>query len=336
MLTHVSKAPRSVVLAREAYVSPLQAALPKSVVVAKSTAELYDVARTSLVAFVDVDLLANLDPAQLRLPVIGISDGKPGDTLTATVSYIGAFPWLSHVVSASLLATPHAATHFERLIERLQLGSEQADRVDAVGRVALLARASRRQARFERIQEFFSKQGLTDRTIGLLLDVAEELAMNALYDAPAEAGFFTTPRQRNEDVELPAHRACEISYGMEHDTAFVRVRDPFGALSRNRLVQVLQRCSSKAVGIDDSRGGAGLGLWRVFTNASAVAITVIPGSLTEVHVRLRIQNGRAATKQVEAIHLFFPSKSEYYESLALIPEDDHAPVDHSVTLIRVA
>jgi hypothetical protein len=172
--------------------------------------------------------------------------------------------------------------------------------------------------------------------------------MNALYDAPAEAGFFQ-PRPRIEDVELPLALACEISYGIEPQrgerpaarsgegaTAFIRVRDPFGAFSRARMAHVLARCNSKNVVLDESRGGAGLGLWRIFSVASNIAITVVPGSLTEFLVGIRLHSGRAVAKQFDACHLFFAPASEHYESLAIVPDEAQQLVDKSVTMVLVA
>jgi hypothetical protein len=96
-----------------------------------------------------------------------------------------------------------------------------------------------------------------------ITDVAEELVTNALYDAPVEAGYFKASIPRSEDVELPPEHACEISYGIgkaaSSSASVIR-------LVRSREVD----CSGCSTGAtrpayrSTSRGGAGLGLWRVF------------------------------------------------------------------------
>ncbi|HEU0033033.1 MAG TPA: hypothetical protein VFQ53_20515 [Kofleriaceae bacterium] len=316
----------------------LERLLPGPISIAKSRSGLVAaIARGATIAFVDADLLDRFDGAALRIPVIAILEGKPTEALAGSIKLLDRYPWLAHVIGGGMLATDRAKTHLQVLVERIVDGPEHSmlDNL-RVGRVALLARASRREARFERMREFFAKQQLSERTITAIIEVAEELVMNALYDAPVEAGFFTRPRQRNEDVDLPPELACEISYGLENGTAFVRVRDPFGALSRARLVQVLNRCTANAVALDESRGGAGLGLWRVFSLASTISITVTPGSLTEFLVGIRPQKGRVVPKQLEAAHLFFTPQSEYYESLVILPDDDHGLVDQSITLVLCA
>jgi len=316
----------------------LRAVLPGPLTSLVNRDELKQAAGRCAVAFVEYEQLARVDGASLRIPIIAIVDSRPADTLGATIRALDEYPWLSHVISAGLLATPRAPAHLAAVIERFAGGpAEPLLGRAGVGRVALLATASRRTARFDRMRDFFARQALSERAIVTILEVAEELVMNALYDAPSEAGYFHRPRQRVEDVDLPHHLACEISYGIEDDIVFVRLRDPFGALPRARLVEVLVRCNSRSVALDESRGGAGLGLWRVFSTAAHVAITVIPGALTDVVIGIATRDGRAIPKQqLQSLHLFFAPRSEHYESLAIVADDDHGLLDQSITINHVA
>jgi len=297
------RSPLSVVYAREAQASLLQAALPQPLLCVRSAVDL--VSATAIdegvpVAFVDLDLLPHIDRQLHEVPIIAIAESKPQDMLACAVRALARYPWLAHVLSSQALTAPRARGFLAKLLARLAVGpAHPVLGEDGIGRVALLACASRRQARLQRMREFFGRHQLTERAITTLLEVGEELVMNALYDAPAEAGYFKRPRSRTEHVELPDELACQISYGIEDGTAFVRVRDPFGALSRERVVNVLTRCNRPEVTLDESRGGAGLGMWRVFSVASQIAITVVPGSFTEVLVGIRIKDGRAI-RQLEA------------------------------------
>jgi hypothetical protein len=259
--------------------------------------------RAPVVAFVDFDLLPQVEGATTNLAIVGIID----ETLAGAIRSLNSFPWLSHLVTTTMLSTPLARAHLTTLLERLAFGPEQQVLgATGIGRVALLTSSTRREARFERMREFFTTHGVSPRTISTISDVAEELVTNALYDAPAEAGYFKSTVPRSEDVELPPEHACEISYGIEQGNVFVRIRDPFGALTRTRLLGVLNRCNATGVSLDESRGGAGLGLWRVFSAASTIAITVIPGRLTDILVRLETKKSRSTGKQLRAVHMFFP------------------------------
>jgi hypothetical protein len=288
-----------------------------------------------LAAFVDFELLAGIDPNRVHAPIVAVLDQRPANVVAATVNALRQYPWLSHVVTARMLAAPQARAQLAQLLDRVAFGVPRTLLgPSGRGRVALLAQASHREPRRERIQEFFAKHGLSQRALASIGEVCEELVMNALYDAPLEAGYFTKAVPRTEDVALPSERACEISYGIDQGDAFVRVRDTFGALSRQRLVEVLHRCNSRSVGFDESRGGAGLGLWRVLTSASSIAITVVPGTMTDIVVGLRTHQGKLG-KELVSTNLFFapPAESEFD---SLIPDDGGDYLDQSITLVGVA
>jgi hypothetical protein len=325
----------TLVFAREAHASRLYAALPGPCIAVRSRSEFMVEVKRASVAFVDADLLGLIDGAVNGGPIIGITDGPPSETLSASIRLLSTHAWLSHLVAMTVLSGPRARTQLATMLERLSAGPEQRMLGEAgIGRVALLAQASRREARFERIREFFMKHGLSPRVIGSVNDVLEELVTNALYDAPVEAGYFSEAVPRTEDVELPRERACEISYGVENGTVFLRVSDTFGALKRARLMAVLNRCNTDTVSLDESRGGAGLGMWRVFSLASMIAITVHPGCLTDIVVAITTKGGRVVTKQLQAVQLFFGPPHSDGVVASFIPETDRDLFDNSVTLLR--
>ena len=234
----------SVIYASDQHGALLRSMLPPPCIVVRNTRELTDAAVRGRVCFVDIELLGQVDHRALNAPTVAVMDLPPAAALAGTVRALDAYPWLSHVVQMPLLTTPKAAEHLQVILDRLTTGRQQFMLgPSGVGRVALLNQASHRAARFTRIHDFFEGHGVSERILTTIHDVSEELVMNALYNAPAEAGYFDRPRSRAEDVALPADRACEISYGIEGPTAYVRVRDTFGALQRPRLMQVLNRIS---------------------------------------------------------------------------------------------
>ena len=316
------------VYAAAAHATSLAAALPERCVHVGNRAQFAAAARTCAVAFVDIDTLYQIDCPDV--PVIAIVGAN--DALAKTVRSLGMFPWLAHVVAASMLASRGARIHLEMLIERIYRGTSS-DLLGSpgIGRVALLAQASRREERFEKMRQFFVERALPERAVRAISEISEELVTNALYDAPLEAGYFAQPVQRTDDVVLPNEHACEISYGFEQDTPFVRVRDTFGAFSRDRLLSVLVRCNNGDVGLDSSRGGAGLGLWRVFAHASTIAITVVRGRLTDILIGVAV-SGRRSGRQLQALHLFFGKESNV--RMEAIEADIHPEMfDNSITLM---
>jgi hypothetical protein len=336
MIVLVGAVKHPVVYANEAHASILRGVLgPPYVCVLNRDELIAACASGNAVAFVDMDLLEGMNGDSINAPIIALMDHKPAEALAETVRMLDTVPWLAHVLSVPMLQTPRGKSHLEMLMQRIANGPDHAMLgANGRGRTAMLASASRREARFERMREYFAKQGLGDRLVTTVIDVAEELVMNALYDAPVESGFFQRARQRFEDVNLPPDRACEISYGIEEDTVFIRLRDPFGALSRSRLLEVLNRCNNtNNVQLDESRGGAGLGLWRVFQAASTLSITVVPQQLTEVLVGIGIKDGRKVAKPA-AVHLFFAKPAG--DQQAYHADEDLGLIDNSITFVHVA
>lgn len=316
-----------VVFAKEQLAERVKAVLPQRTIVVRRRAELFGACFTpGAVAFVDYDLLDTIDGANMNVPVVAIMDGVATPVaLQTTIDVLIKYPWLSQIVQAPLLGMERARDHFIGLLERFAARGRDAVGVNATGRTARLTSASRRHSRFDRMRQYFESQGLSERVTQSLLDVGEELVMNALYNAPLEAGFFTTARSRADDVELPADRACEISYGVEGATVFVRVRDPFGALKRDRLLDVLSRCKMQDVQLDESRGGAGLGLWRIFSTASALSISVVSGSFTEFTVTIGRNDSRRIARPL-AVELYFRDHANVHAD-----DDDSFLVDQSIT-----
>ena len=161
--------------------------------------------RRPSIVFVELDLLKRLDRGVFTLPVVALVDG----TLPTAIDALARYQWLSHLVAEPLLATPQAPAHLAQLVARVAHGPEHVMVADeAVGRTALLASSQRREARFDRMREFFAQSGISSRTIGVAIDAAEELVTNAIYDAPVEARYFAQPIPRTEPVSYrPSTRA---------------------------------------------------------------------------------------------------------------------------------
>lgn len=293
------------------------------------------------VSFVDDSTIAALDrtvsdldlPMQQVGPVIAIC----GEPLHSAVGWLTARPWLSHVVSAAMLHHPMSVQHLGNVMLTLTSGAHPRllDWLGPTlaGRRVRLAQSSSRQQRLERMAEFFDSRGIGSRTIDLLRDAADELLTNAFYDAPMEAGVLKQPISRTQQVSLPDDSACDMVYACHDDLAVVRVRDPFGSLTRTRLVEVLARCArtDMAVEVDETRGGAGLGLWRIFSAASFVAIAVVKGRYTEFLIGI---GKRVSGPRPFAFHMFFNDHGKHARRWRLLDADSTKPsVNESVTIV---
>jgi hypothetical protein len=322
-----------VVFVRERLLDLLRPVLPQRTVFVNNRRAFFGASFTRrAVAFVDAEYLDLVDGANVDVPIVAVLDVPAADTLEMTIQLLDQHPWLSHVIQAPLLSLGRARAHLEALIDRL--ASQSAPGLPSSnGRVALLARASRREARLARMRDYFIEHQVPERVITSLVDVGEELIMNGLYNAPMEAGFCGRVHTRDEDIELPPDRACEITYGVEDATLFVRLRDKFGALRRERMLEVLARCSGRAVDLDVSRGGAGLGLWRIFSAASNITVAVVPGQSTDITVVVGKQDSRRMARPLSVDLFFAEPQQAAWPSLADDREDRSLAMDQSITLM---
>lgn len=315
--------------------SPLSLALRERLhaetVYVRSAAKLAEALHEGGIAFVDDSTLPLLVGERPPGPVIALCD----DTLPKAVGWLPEHPWLSHVIGGTMLTHPMGAEHLENTMKSL----ERTDKPKLIewltpnvtGRRVRLAHAGRRAERLDRMGEFLEQKGIGSRTIQLLRDAGEELLTNAFYDAPVAAGALERPISRTQDVLLPDDCACDMVYGSHKDLAIVRVRDPFGSFTRERLVQVLTRCAQAdmQVEVDESMGGAGLGLWRIFTAASFVAISVVANRHTEFLVGI---GKRIPGPKPFAFHLYFRQgkKPRFWRLL----EDSMPTPSKSITIVN--
>ncbi len=297
------------------------------------------------VSFVDDSTLSELAKLAVEMGVPLEQMAPPGpvvaicnDPLPGAIGWLTSYPWLSHVVSAALLRQPMAVEHLRNVMQTLTKGG-QPRLLDwlgptMVGRRIKLTQASKRVERLARMSEFFDAKGIHSRTVQQLREVAEELLTNAFGNGPAVAG---TPKvSRTDEVTLPNESPCDLGYGCREDLAVVRVRDPFGTLSRTRLIDVLTRCARTDTQLptDELVGGAGLGLWRVFSAASFVAVSVNNNRNTEVLAG--IANGAVAGPRPFAFHLFFKEHGRPVRRWKLLDADttQNGVVDHSIAIVN--
>lgn len=146
--------------------------------------------------------------------------------------------------------------------------------VDFAGRSTVLAQ----------LEAFAEASGMRRQQRAALIAASEELLMNALYDAPIDAGGVPVfanvePRAR---VEQASPSPVVLRYGARDDQVIVSVRDRYGRFTKATLATYLQRCASSAQQLEQKHLGAGLGLYVIVHAASAVSVRVVPGAVTEV------------------------------------------------------
>ncbi|MCC6749336.1 MAG: hypothetical protein IT371_16855 [Deltaproteobacteria bacterium] len=133
------------------------------------------------------------------------------------------------------------------------------------------------------LEDFVTRQRLRSRVRLEASRVAEEMLMNAMYQAPVD----NEGRRVYADVECKARikrrtpRPVSIRYATHDGNLYLCVRDRYGSFHREDLARYLLRCATTTQQIEDKKLGAGLGLYIIASSVSRLEINMLPGSVTE-------------------------------------------------------
>ncbi|MDB4968138.1 MAG: response regulator receiver protein [Myxococcales bacterium] len=159
----------------------------------------------------------------------------------------------------------------------------------------------------EAIIGFAESMGLAGEKLRRVELSAEELLMNALYDAPRNSDG--SPRNANLDrrlaVSLGSDETVKMRYGCDGQTLAVAVADPFGSLSKQAVTERLRKVREGIPRPNAGVAGAGLGLVMTYSVANQLIFAVAPGRLTEVTAVLHVGgSNRAAQERGTAVHFY--------------------------------
>jgi hypothetical protein len=136
-------------------------------------------------------------------------------------------------------------------------------------------------------------------------ELAHELLMNAMYDAPVNAaGQPRFAQDRKADVTLAPGEQAILRVATDGTQVALQVRDPFGRLERRHVMDGLARGLAGGE-LDTSNGGAGLGMMVCHNASAAMFFDVIRGQLTEVTATFELDlNLREFRTQAKSLHYF--------------------------------
>lgn len=155
-----------------------------------------------------------------------------------------------------------------------------------------------------RLSDWASGLGVSTRTVSSLEQAADELLLNALFDAPVDGSG--RPRYEKHSAEgrlhlqaLPGEEA-ELAYAADEHRLVVSIRDRCGTLRRDTVLKYLIRCAqaqlSRRSPLEQKGAGAGVGLYLAASGSSEIAFRLRRGRCTEatcVVYRLRPRPLRA-------------------------------------------
>ncbi len=158
-----------------------------------------------------------------------------------------------------------------------------------------------KDAVFEHIERFMSSLGVRGRLVHHLNAIADELLMNAIYDAPIDRGtgkFRYAEWSRQKTVELEPDERPSLYFGSDGRVFGIGISDPFGGLTPDVLKRYVGKGLRRGADqIDDKAGGAGLGLFFLYDRFNSMVLNLSEGRRTEVMGLVDIRGSFRAMRQ---------------------------------------
>lgn len=174
---------------------------------------------------------------------------------------------------------------------------------------AIITSSNDREPNNRAVMEYASSHNLGQHTCRSIFGITEEMLMNAIYDAPVAGGVSRyNELPRSTPVELEPREFSTLKYGFDGSLFAISVTDPFGAFRRDKLYQyvkkVLLRRDSDHL-IDNKKGGAGLGIFKILYSSHALICNVEWGKKTEILALIDTHHTlRDFSKMTRSIHYF--------------------------------
>lgn len=270
------------VTARPAFAAELASALgdlPDSAVETRAPEACADDA--ALAALWILDLAEGSAVPPLRGPIVAIA---PRAELGAWLDLLAASDAVVGVIAAEAALAAELRALAERLLDASPAGFEALLAADAEVHERTIGEYFEKQRCMAEVVAAAERLQLPRRTQRAIEQCVDELAMNALFDAPVdETGrpvFAGVPSGTR--VRLRTDASAVVRFGWDARRFVVGVRDEFGTLSRATVLAHLAKGLRASEPVDRRAGGAGLGLYLTVSSASAVWFEVTPGRCTDV------------------------------------------------------
>ncbi|MGZ3775535.1 MAG: cyclic nucleotide-binding domain-containing protein [Pseudobdellovibrionaceae bacterium] len=170
----------------------------------------------------------------------------------------------------------------------------------------IIKSSAQREGLRNELYAYFKKMGIRGTVLDRAGVAAEEMLMNAIYDAPVDikGKSLFNHISRKEEVKLDTHQQSTLSYASDGVLLAISVKDPFGALTKDCVVDYLLTCyNGQAGSLNSEKGGAGRGLHQIIENADMTIFNVKKGVRTEV-ICLFNTDGQRREGQ-PSFHFFF-------------------------------
>ncbi len=156
--------------------------------------------------------------------------------------------------------------------------------------------------------KYFKQMGVRTSILDRVYSVAEEMLMNAIYDAPVDKNgkpiFNHLPR--TQKITLEEKMRPTLRYATDGLSIAFSVEDPFGCIKRETILKYLHDCSQGKIQMDvKEKAGAGRGLYQMVMLSDDIIFNIEHDVKTEVISVIQLELERDSEK--------FPRISYFYK-----------------------
>ncbi len=211
------------------------------------------------------------------------------DNVEAFLPHLKQLKGIPQIVSRNeedrLFTVKNISTTVSKLLSKDLFGLEKYMGWGVDVRTLEVASSAARAEKIAQMDQYFESLGIR-RTIRERVNlVADEMLMNAIYDAPVdEAGkALFNHLDRKETVDLPDGRSARLRFATDGVLVAIAVEDGYGSLPAEVVLRYLER-NYEATGTienEEGKGGAGRGLHQIVEQSDLVIFNIQKGKRTE-------------------------------------------------------
>ncbi|HLL54789.1 MAG TPA: hypothetical protein VK447_14645 [Myxococcaceae bacterium] len=219
--------------------------------------------------------------AASKLPLVFLSDGDCHRDLPSLLDR----RVLTNLLGRNGGTTADLAITVEKLLRRDIFGLEKYLPAAVEPRAFKVTRSTEKEWILEQAEDYARACDVNPRLVSLYCTVADEFVSNAVYNAPVDEHGKSRYRDvdRCTEVVLSPGEAVDVKFSYDGYRLGISTADPFGSLTRERLLQYLAKCFRRGPDqVDNRTGGAGLGFYCIYQSVTHFAVNIAPGHRTEL------------------------------------------------------